>query len=687
MTKRNLSAMNRSTAAKSVGTIDRLLDELANLAADPDTSTNQFCNRTVQVAESLLDLEWAAVVACTSESPEAGSPEAGSPEAGSPEADSPRTDTNLAPVLVAGGDLAAEQLAKLNQPFPKLTGHSSSIWLDALERSPHVCCASVFSNNQTWGWLIAANKNKATVKGFEAEVLAGIGEIVTDHLKSKSEQSGQTQVQFQNRLDAFKLNSHASLDLQRSSKQIANDVRWLCGCERATLLSVNDANSRSRVLAVSSIATVDRNSDFAKQLQQLTSLAVKSGLLVTTDPIAGQHQNVKLKTLVDQWSQTSGFEFLFGIPLVDRVDGRTTGFLVLEADKTIDRASFATALRQVQPHVAVAISNAQRYESIPFRGSLAALKHVVGFSSLFKLAVLMAAIAVVIAAMVLIQRPFSVRARGELLPRIEQTVSAKIEGNVATVDIEHGQRVIAGQCLATINSPDLISEIESVEGEHAKTQQLIDSKKILMGQYGHAGDPSLIGRLAAEISDLQFQLELLQNRQTFLNEKRRQLEIVAPRSGQVITWRPQANLLGKPVQWGDRLFDIADLDGDWEVVLRVPEQRIGYVWDQVGIDSELASNKLDRELSVEFFLQSNPDRRYQSSVIEIARSVELDPELGALTTIRCRVPEELRHCRHGASVVADIDCGNRSLAFVCFGEFWDGLRRNWVRSSSKRPAC
>ena len=58
--------MNRSTAEKSVGTIDHLLDELANLAANPDISTNQLCNRTVQVAESLLDLDWAAVIASTS---------------------------------------------------------------------------------------------------------------------------------------------------------------------------------------------------------------------------------------------------------------------------------------------------------------------------------------------------------------------------------------------------------------------------------------------------------------------------------------------------------------------------------------------------------------------------------------------------------------------------------------------
>ena len=677
--------MNRSTAEKSVGAIDRLLDELANLAANPDTSTKQFCSRTVQVAESLLDLQWAAVVASTGGPSEVGQ---ATGDADNQAQLNAQLNVQLnAPVLVAGGAVAAEQLAQLNRSYPKPAGRTNRTWLEALKHSPHICFAPILIRSQTWGWLIAAKKNNAAVKEFETEVLAGVGEIVTDHLAMKFEQRGQQQVEFQDRMDAFKLHAHASLDLQRSSKQIANDVRWLCGCERASILSTNAANNRVKVLAVSSIATVDRNSDFTKRLQQMASMAINTGLMLTTDPIAGQNKNAKLQSLVDQWCETTGFAFLFGIPLIDRLDGKAIGFLVLEADQTIDRASFATALRQVQPHAAIAISNAMRFESIPFRGGLTGLKRLFSVSSLIKLALLLAVIAVVIVAMISIQMPFSVRARGELLPQIEQTVSAKIEGTVATVDVDHGQRVTAGQRLATLSSPDLISEIESVEGEFAKTKQLMDSKKILMGQYGHAGDPSLIGRLAAEISDLQFQLELLQNRETFLNEKREHLEIVAPRSGQVITWRPQASLLGKPVEWGDRLFDIADLDGDWEVVLQVPEQRIGYVWDRVdegdetngpaSINSTL--NKPGQKLTVDFFLQSNPNRRYESSVIEIARSVELDPEFGALTTIRCRVPEELKHCRHGASVVADIDCGNRSLAFVCFGEFWDGLRRTWVR--------
>ena len=640
--------MNRPSAAKSVGKIDRLLDELSNLATSPDVSTGQFCSRCVQVTESLLNLQWAAVVAHAGDA-----------------------DGTKAPVLVAGGDAAAQQLGELNQPFPKIAGRSSQTsWLEILERSPHIGFAPILLRNQTWGWLIAAKQTATSIKGFETEVLAGIGEIATEHLKTKSQQRDQKQIQYQNRLDAFKLNAHASLAVQRSSKQITNDVRWLCGCERATLVSLSGSR-RSKVLSVSSIATIDRNGDFTKHVQAMVSLAAKNDALLSSDAIAGQTENTKLQNLITQWTRTSGFGFLFGIPLVDRIDNKTIGYLVLEGDAEIDRAEFAATLRQVQPHVAVAMANATRFESLPFRRSLSVLSRFVRVNNFIKLAAAAAIVATIAVALFTLQRPFSVRATGELLPKIEQTVSAQVDGNVATVEVEHGQRVVAGQHLAKINSPDLVSEIESIDGEYAKTQQLIESKKILMGQYGHAGDPALVGRLAAEVSDLQFQLELLQNRQTFLNEKRQQLNIVAPRRGQIITWRPQANLLGKPVRWGDPLFQIADLDGNWEIVLQVPEQRIGYVWDQI--------DKADVDLSVNFFLKSNPNRRYKSSVIEIARSVEIDPELGALTTIRCRVPEELKHFRHGASVVADIDCGNRSLAFVCFGEFWDSLRRNWVR--------
>jgi len=108
--------MNRSSAAKSVGKIDQLLDELANLATSPDVSTKQFCSRSVQVTESLLDLQWAAVVSYAGDA-----------------------EGTKAPILVAGHDVAVEQLGKLNQPFPRIASQSSQTsWLETLKRLPHI---------------------------------------------------------------------------------------------------------------------------------------------------------------------------------------------------------------------------------------------------------------------------------------------------------------------------------------------------------------------------------------------------------------------------------------------------------------------------------------------------------------------------------------------------------------------
>ena len=141
--------MNRSTAAASVGTIDRLLDELANLATSPDVSTSQLCNRTVQVAESLLDLKWAAVVASASGGQSRSDSDSGMETSSQNDLD--------APVFVAGSDMASGQLANLYPQYPKLAGQPNRTgWLNALDRLPHICVTPIQIRKQTWGWLIAA---------------------------------------------------------------------------------------------------------------------------------------------------------------------------------------------------------------------------------------------------------------------------------------------------------------------------------------------------------------------------------------------------------------------------------------------------------------------------------------------------------------------------------------------------
>ena len=565
-------------------------------------------------------------------------------------------------------------------------------WLELVEQSPGLTAIEICFASERWGWLLAAKSSKQHFKSVEKEVLGGIVEIVVEHLNAKSAIRNADCVEHERRLNTFKLNAHRSLEPKLAANLIVNDARWLCGCERVAILTVARAG-KLKLAAVSSIATLDRKSDFCMKLESLARLAVEANVPMTSDRIGGigteeNEKEKKLQRAILNWQQKHGFGFLFGLPLVDRVDQTAVGFLVFEAKDSIDRPNFARALRQVEPHAALAIANVNRMNSIPFRQTLRWIGRRAKLPWIFKAALVVTALAALIAVMVYVDRPFSVRTHGELLPRVDQQVCAQIEGNLGSVAVEHGQVIRQGQLLATIENSDLEADFDGVVGEYAKTKQLVESKKILLGQYGHSGDQALVGRLAAEISDLGFQLELLDNRRKYLLHKKEKLNVRAPRDGQIITWQTKSKLLGKPVRWGDNLFSVADLDGPWDVVLRVPENRVGYILDcgrnlrrketVAGSGQQLPGTTVGSLRSVEFFLKSDPSKRYEAEIVEVSSAVEVDDSLGKLTTIRCTVPAELVNRRHGATIVADIDCGDRPLWFVCFGEFFDGVRRRWV---------
>lgn len=653
----------------TVGAIDELLDQLAALAIEPKVETPAFLSRAVQVAESLLGLRWAAVLGLVAT------------------VDASRHDA----LFLAGSDVASREFSGLGTTYPRLIGESDrqADWLDRVQQSTSHDAVEIVCAGRTWGWLVAAKEPNQPFKSFETEVLEGVAEAVVEHLLATMARQNSELVGQRNRLDSFKLNTHRSLELKQAAKLIVNDARWLCLCERVTLLAAS-RTGKLKLTAVSSVATLDRKSDFKSKLERLANLAIDADVPLASDPIAGtsQSENRKLRTLrhsVEEWQQGHGFEFLFGLPVVDRVSKTMMGFLVFEANGSIDRPKFVEALRQVEPHVSVAMSNSRQFDSIPFRKTLQWVGFRFRLPNLLKVMFAVVAVVVFFAALALVESPFSVRTHGELLPRTDWQVCAGIEGDLASVLVRHGQAVQEGQLLATIQNAELKAELDSVEGEAAKVKQLIESKKILLGQYGHSGDQALMGRLAAEISDLNFQLELLANRNKFLLKKQDKLNVLAPQSGQVITWEPRAKLLGKPVRWGDGLFNVADLNGPWDIVLRVPESRIGYILDagsdkssQESLADDIDRNDVSVARSVTFFLKSDPGNRYTSEIVEVCNAVEVDPDKGKVTTIRCKVPADLVNRRHGATIVADIHCGDRPMWFVYFGEFYDQLRRRWV---------
>ena len=655
----------------SVAAIDELLDQLAVFAQDAKIQTPPFLSRSVQVAEALLGLRWAAFVGAVGEA----------------------NEKQAKVLFLAGSDVAAREFSGIESVYPRLKNADGrqAGWLDCFEQSTTLAAVEIVFAGRTWGWLIAAKEAKQHFKSVETEVLAGIAETVSEHLLTQLSAQHSQSIENQSRLDSFKLNAHRSLDLKQIAKLIVNDARWLCQVERVSLLTAS-RRGKFALAAVSSVATLDRKSDLKVALERMANLAVAANMPLASDRIAGldnarDANSESLSVSVQAWQRKHGDGFLFGLPVLEHGHQTPIGFLVFEAEASIDRPKFARSLRQIEPHVSLAMSNARRVAAIPFRRSLQWIGARSRLSWLAKVAMACMLLVGMLLAFAVVEQPFAVRTHGELLPRIERQVCAQMDGNLATVHVEHGQSVRQGQVLATIENSDLEAELDDVGGEYAKTKQLLESKKILLGQYGHSGDQSLTGRLAAEIGDLNFQLELLDSRRKFLVEKQKKLNVIASQSGQIITWQTHSKLLGKPVRWGDELFRVADLNGPWDVVLRVPENRIGYILGALSSrDSQAANlssggsveNDESAVMSVQFFLQSDPATKYQAEIVEVCRSAEIDPDHGKLTVIRCTVPSDLMNRRHGATIVADVDCGQRPMWFVYFGEFYDGVRRRWV---------
>ncbi len=509
-----------------------------------------------------------------------------------------------------------------------------------------------------WGWMIT-QLHEEVVSPVHDDILVAVTQIVVDYLKTQQlvRQSSET-----DRLLKFSTNVHSSLKVAEVAKQIANDARMLMNCERVSLYSIE--RGRVKLLAVSSVATIERRTDLIKSQQDLVRVANRLDHPIGSDRLPDEPP---VRSVIERYQQKSGFPFLFGVGLND--GKRNAGYLLAESGEDLDRVEFARALSLVIPQATVALRNAKRHESVPavFR----AFSEASSMVRLSRAATILLAVMVVGLLLLFVKTDYKVRIEGELRPVIERVAFAPHDGVVDRVWVKHGEEVVPGQKLLEIRSPDLELAITKSIGESEKLAALLDAKSIALNQA--SSDPNvaaaIIGQLTSEISDIEFQLKTLADEKKFLELERQKLSVVSPIGGNVITWMVEELLMGKPVRWGDSLATIADEAGPWELRFQVPERRIGYIFNarQEGEGNE-----------VEFFFDSQPADKYQTTISSIGNAAEPDAEIGPVTTVVCAAPSGDYVRRHGARLKGNVDCGRKSIGYVWTVELVDSLRRRFV---------
>jgi multidrug efflux pump subunit AcrA (membrane-fusion protein) len=481
--------------------------------------------------------------------------------------------------------------------------------------------------------------------------------------------------------------SHRSLDLTPTAATIAHEMRRWLACDRAAVL-VCRLPGRPELLAVSGSGTIDKRSEIVQAWDGLARFVAASGEAVwhpeheapptktaapeTRAPELAEH----IQSILDQ-SHARGLALIPILagdsPAGDESPPTCIGVLVAEdfaQEFDAPRRSHGERGAQV---VGRALWHALEFDRIPLKGALQPLaRGWLDFRARRgkQLAAAAACLLLVALLLWLIPAELTVAARGRLLPEVRQNVYASAEGVVVELLKDNGDGVEKGELLARLESPALdLAWSELVGRRRTVDENLRAAETALLGEGRNTdqADAWERGQLAARAESLREEQRGLDEQLKIVRGQQAALAIRSPIAGRILTWDTRRQLAGRPVNRGDLLFTVAEVAGEWQLVLNVPDRRARAVTS--------AWQRLQPEINVRYQLGTDPGTVHKAQVTVVAPATQLSEEGQPVLRVVARPESQISEAmRPGSTVFAKLQCGRTSLGAVWLGDLWDGIR-------------
>jgi multidrug resistance efflux pump len=522
-----------------------------------------------------------------------------------------------------------------------------------------------------------------TQRGY-LRFLLQVCEFAGDFLKARRLRHLSEKQTLWEQLETFTRTAHEKLSVRQTAYTIVNEGRRLIGCDRVSVAIRH--GGRCPIEAVSGQDTFDKRSNVTVLLSKLAAAVVKTGEDVwysgDTSDMAPQ-----VEAALDAYVDESHTKAMAILPLVEPRDeeakftedaepdpARVIGALIVE--QMVDSRTpegFLHRVEVVRTHSATALTNSLEYEGLflmPLWRTLGKSTRLFRGRTLPKTLAVVTGVAALIAFLCFYPADFKLEGDGRLRPKVRHNVWAEVDGEVQEVLVEHDEPVTKGQVLVVQRSRDLEKEIASLEGQLQKdladmsaTRSELDYDDELT-EVDKSQKEAHINQLAASVESLKRQLELL-------NSKQELLRVRSPIEGRVVTWNVEEQLLGRPVNRGENLLEVADPASDWELEVMMPESRMGHIakaWTDTG-----------GKLPVTFFLALNPKEKLEGKVEEIHRSAEIRGEEGNTVLVRVafdqsRLRDVIEDPKIGATATAAVHCGQRAIGYVWLHDLIDFVR-------------
>ena len=489
---------------------------------------------------------------------------------------------------------------------------------------------------------------------------------------------------------------HQSIDTKETAYAIANEARRLLKADRVSVGKWN--GRRCKVIAISSQDRFDNRANVVRKLSKVatSSVAADTKFWITgdTDGIAPE-----VARKINDYLDESNCRTFAVIPLVKRPDDAPNleqkkrrrekpvklGALIVEyfdADVTEDQIADDCGLIVNQSQLA--LNNAKRHNEIfmaPVWKKLGWLQTFLFRDHFAKTMTGLTALAALVLLMIFLPVELKMNVDGVMHPQIRQNIYAQTQGTVDEIFIEEDSVVEEGAPLMKLRNVDLEVQINQTDNQLLTLKSQMDGLRYqLSAGPRNNNEPDRGMDTDAQLETLKEQMASQKRMKLLLGKKKEMLEVNAPLGGSVITRDPQ-RLRDYPVSPSQRLLTISKLDGPWELEIKIPQHKIGYIDDAIRrAEAKTKDDGKPHLLEVTYIVTANPNVTLKGELVRISDRTFPDdqgvPHYRGV--VRALDIENLEKLRPGAGLTASVFCGKRSLGFRCFYQVWDWIRTNAI---------
>lgn len=417
-------------------------------------------------------------------------------------------------------------------------------------------------------------------------------------------------------------------DMYAACLQAVNQLADELNCDRVSIGLLKNKNIRLQ--AISQISDFDKRVALVRTMEMCMEEAIDQRTIVNTSST----NSMVMTRAHDELASTHGGYAACTVPLY--CNSETIGAVLLERDSDVgfngdtvqQIANLLAPLgpvlqlihREQRSYITRVADKARRVfskESIPTTMQGRAAVGIGVLAALFAL---------------FVPVPYNVSAQASIEGSDKQVLVAPQAGYIKSASARAGDRVVAGQVIASLEDRELTLEREKWLGELGKLETAFAGALT-------ARDRSELGILQAKKTQVEAELALI-------DEKLRRANLTAPFDGVLVSGDLNQSL-GSPVDVGEVLFEIASMES-YRLVLEVDEHDVAGV--EAGQSGVLRFSALP----------GNKHEFTTSSVVPVA----LTRDRRSVFSVEAELNEAATNLRPGMQGVAKIRVGDKPLIWI-----------------------